>query len=97
MGAAAAALHTGDELGHVEIFGGFLSGGDVEPSRAGLGLEAVKARDHGAVDELDISIAPVIMGGGERLFAGLAPGALRLTQIRAVEAPGVTHIKYRIG
>ena len=36
------------------------------------------------------------MGGGERLFAGLVPGDLKLTQLRAIEAPGVTHIKYRI-
>jgi dihydrofolate reductase len=50
----------------------------------------------GLVDELDISIAPVILAAGERLFDRLAPGALALTQIRAVDAPGVTHIKYRI-
>ncbi len=49
------------------------------------------------VDEIDVSIAPVILGGGERLFAGLAPDSLRLEQIRAVDAPGVTHIKYAVG
>jgi dihydrofolate reductase len=46
------------------------------------------------VDEIDVSIAPVIMGAGERLFDGLAHGVVKLTQIRAVDAPGVTHIKY---
>jgi dihydrofolate reductase len=46
------------------------------------------------VDELDISIAPVILGDGERLFAGVQPNALSLEQVRAVDAPGVTHIKY---
>ena len=46
------------------------------------------------VDEIDISIAPVILGGGERLFEGLERDSLKLRQIRAVEAPGVTHIKY---
>jgi hypothetical protein len=46
---------------------------------------------------VDISIAPVIMAGGERLFEGLKPGSLKLTQIRAVDAPGVTHIKYQVG
>ena len=50
----------------------------------------------GLVDEIDLSIAPVILGGGERLFAELEQGALNLEQIRAVDAPGVTHIKYDV-
>ncbi len=48
------------------------------------------------VEEVDISVAPVILGGGARLFEGLVHGALKLEQVRAVDAPGVTHIKYRI-
>ena len=48
------------------------------------------------VDEIDVSIAPVILGNGERLFAGLEPNSLALTQLRAVDAPGVTHIKYAV-
>jgi dihydrofolate reductase len=48
----------------------------------------------GLVDEIDVSIAPVVLGGGERLFEGVEPGALELEQVRAVDAPGVTHIKY---
>jgi dihydrofolate reductase len=51
----------------------------------------------GLVDEIDVSIAPLILGTGERLFAGLDRGALKLKQIRAVDAPGVTHIKYEVG
>jgi dihydrofolate reductase len=50
----------------------------------------------GLVDELDVSIAPVLLGGGERLFEGVDGAALRLEQVRAVDAPGVTHIKYRV-
>jgi dihydrofolate reductase len=50
----------------------------------------------GLVDEIDVSIAPVILGDGERLFDGLEPGSLRLEQLRAVDAPGVTHIKYSV-
>ncbi len=49
------------------------------------------------VDEIDVSIAPVILGAGERLFEGLERGSPKLTQIRAVDAPGVTHIKYQVG
>jgi dihydrofolate reductase len=48
------------------------------------------------VDEIDISIAPVILGAGERLFDGVRYGAVGLKQIRAVDAPGVTHIRYGV-
>jgi dihydrofolate reductase len=48
------------------------------------------------VDEFDLSIAPVILGAGARLFEGLEPSTLKLSQIQAVDAPGVTHIKYEV-
>jgi dihydrofolate reductase len=50
----------------------------------------------GLVDELDLHMAPLVLGGGARLFDGVGPD-LRLEQIRAVDAPGVTHLKYRVG
>ena len=48
----------------------------------------------GAIDELELNIVPILLGGGERLFDGV--GDLKLEQLRAVEAPGVTHLKYRV-
>ena len=51
----------------------------------------------GLVDEIDVSIAPMLLGGGERLFEGVEAGSLDLRQVRAVDAPGVTHIKYEVG
>jgi dihydrofolate reductase len=48
------------------------------------------------VDELELHIVPLVLGGGARLFDGLGPD-LELEQVRAVEAPGVTHLKYRVG
>jgi dihydrofolate reductase len=48
------------------------------------------------VDEIDISIAPMVLGAGARLFDGVEPGSLQLKQVRAVDAPGVTHIKYEV-
>ncbi len=50
----------------------------------------------GLVDELELHIASLLLGGGARLFDGVGP-EVRLEQLRAVEAPGVTHIKYRVG
>jgi len=48
------------------------------------------------VDEIDVSIAPLLLGAGARLFEGVDRRTLELTQIRAVDAPGVTHIKYEV-
>jgi dihydrofolate reductase len=49
----------------------------------------------GLVDEIELHIAPLLLGGGARLFEGVGPD-LKLEQLRAVEAPGVAHLKYRV-
>jgi dihydrofolate reductase len=50
--------------------------------------------DAGLIDEMDIHIAPVLLGGGERLFENVS-GDLKLEQVRSLEGPGVAHLKYR--
>jgi dihydrofolate reductase len=49
----------------------------------------------GLLDELVVSIVPILLGGGARLFDNLGEPKPRLQQVQAVEAPGVTHIRYR--
>jgi dihydrofolate reductase len=48
----------------------------------------------GLVDGFELHIAPVVLGAGERPLEDV--GDLRLEQTRAIEAPGVTHVRYRV-
>jgi dihydrofolate reductase len=49
----------------------------------------------GAVDEVELHVVPILLGAGERIFEGVGPD-LKLEQLRAVEAPGVAHLTYRV-
>jgi dihydrofolate reductase len=49
----------------------------------------------GYVDELSISIAPVVLGGGKRLFDGFDE-PLTLEPTDALQSPFATHITYRV-
>jgi len=50
----------------------------------------------GLLDEIEISVVPVLLCAGARLFDNLGEADVELEQIRVVEAPGVTHVKYRV-
>ncbi len=49
----------------------------------------------GLIDELRLSVVPVLLGAGSRLFDNGAGAGVELEQVQAVEAPGVTHLVYR--
>jgi dihydrofolate reductase len=50
----------------------------------------------GLLDEMLISVVPILLGEGARLFDNLGDARPSLEQVQAVEAPGVTHIRYRV-
>jgi len=50
----------------------------------------------GLLDELELHVAPVLLGGGARIFDNLGHAEVQLEQVRAIEAPGVSHLKYRV-
>jgi dihydrofolate reductase len=49
----------------------------------------------GQVEELAISIAPVVLGGGKRLFEGL-DATMNLEPVSVLQSPFATHITYRV-
>ena len=50
----------------------------------------------GLLDEIDISIVPIFLGGGTRLFDDLGETPPQLELIEAIAAPGVTHVRYAV-
>jgi dihydrofolate reductase len=50
----------------------------------------------GLLDELELHVVPVLLGDGARLFDNLGDDEVQLEQLRAIEAPAVTHLKYRV-
>jgi len=69
--------------------------GDLGVLIAGGASTIRQALAAGVFDEIVLDVAPVLLGGGERLFDGVAdPG---LTPIEVIESPRATHIRYRVG
>jgi dihydrofolate reductase len=69
--------------------------GDDDIAIAGGASTARQALAAGAVDELTLDIAPVLLGSGERLFDGVADSGFE--PIAVLHSPLATHVRYRVG
>jgi dihydrofolate reductase len=50
----------------------------------------------GLLDEIAIDLVPVLLGGGVRLFEHLGIEPIELEIGSVIQAPGVTHLRYRV-
>lgn len=66
---------------------------DVAIATASIFQQALAA---GLVDEIHLSVAPALLGGGIRLFDNLPAAPVDLEIIQVLDAPGVTHLVYRV-
>jgi dihydrofolate reductase len=63
----------------------------------GAGVIARRALTEGLLDEMGISLVPILMGDGQRLFEHLGVEQRALERIRILEGEGgVTHLRYRV-
>ena len=68
--------------------------GGKDVSLAGGAKAAQQYLAAGLVDEMEINLAPTLLGRGERLFDGLGDDLHGLELTRTVAQPGVTHLRF---
>jgi len=70
--------------------------GDKDVSVAGGANTIQQLLKAGLLDELQIHIVPVLLGGGVRLFGQMGTAHVELEKSRVIDSPGVTHLKFRV-
>ncbi len=66
---------------------------DVGVAAASLAQQCLKLS---LLDEIHIHLVPVLLGQGIRLFDNFGMAPIELERMRVVEAPGVTHLYFRV-
>jgi dihydrofolate reductase len=56
--------------------------------------QALLQADH--LDELEIHVVPVLLGGGRRLFGDRDPNHIELDLVRRLQGRDATHLRYRV-
>lgn len=60
---------------------------------ANIMRQYLKAR---LLDEMQIHLIPVLLGGGVRLFEDLDPKGIELRRTSSIETPGATHFRFEL-
>jgi dihydrofolate reductase len=71
--------------------------GDKDVVVAGGANVAQQYLKAGLLDEFQIHVAPLLLGGGVRLFDQLGTEPVELEATRVIASPAVTHLRYRVG
>jgi dihydrofolate reductase len=50
----------------------------------------------GLLDEMQIHLIPVLLGGGIRLFEDFDPEGIELRRATSIETPGATHLRFEV-
>ncbi len=70
--------------------------GDKDVSIAGGANIIQQFFSAGLIDEIQVHIAPILLGKGRRLFQYIGGQSVELQRLWAVESPCVSHLKYRV-
>jgi dihydrofolate reductase len=66
---------------------------DVAVGAASIVQQCIRA---GLLEEIHVDLVPVLLGDGVRLFDHLDTEPIELESTRVIEAPGITHLTFRV-
>ena len=66
---------------------------NVAVGAASIAQQCIRA---GLLDEIHVDLVPVLLGDGVRLFDHLGTELIELESTRVIDAPGVTHLTFRV-